>query len=452
VRTVRTAPAAGATSTAAMNSPANVKRSPRPTTMIELRRSSARTLTTSSGPPPPMVESICSRVAPISVARPCCSANTLKSSDFAVSGASKPFTSSVISPKSASPAVTNSEALRTSATIDTARCDGRARPPDAIEARSSKSFCSAVATRCASARSSLIWRMANCRDALRSISPITRMISSRAAGSARRSSTPAPSSATSCARARMLGSAANTTFSTVASASEARPLEIAIVSRAAPAIGLGASSTASSRSISPDISEPPAITTMLVRSSAANSGTLTTMPCWLSARDRARIAVCRLLTTSAALAFCTGTRRTSGTTPRSLRSANATKRSTNATASGSPTTVTALAPLSAITRTLLGSNATLAAVPSSPARVTASDLSLAAPLGARIARSASATRSAPVFLSGKLLTTTCWVDWPRDSAAMSWPTVSKSRSLATTMSARVSSSATIATRLARSPG
>ena len=342
---------------------------------------------------------------------------------MAVSGASKPLTSSVISAKSASLAVTKSEALRTSGTIEAERCAVRVRPPDAMEARSSNSFCRAVATRCASARSSLIWRMANCRAALRSISPSTRRISSRAAGSARRSSTPAPSSATSWARVRMLGSPANTTFSTVASASEARPLATTMVSSAAPAMGLGASSTASSRSISPDISAPPAITTMLVRSSAENSGTLTTIPCWLRARVRARIAVCRLLTTSAALAFVTGTRRTSGTIARSLRSANATKRSTNATASGSPTTVTALEPFSAITRTEPGSNATFAPAPSSappsPASVTASDLSLAAPAGDRIARSASATRSAPVLRNGRLLTTSCCVDWPRESAAMS---------------------------------
>ena len=427
MRTERAPPAAGSTSTASMNSDAKPKRSPRPATMIELRRSSARTLTMSSAPPLPIDASSCSSDAAISEARACLSANTLKSSDFAVSGASKPLMSSEISAKSASLAVTKSDALRTSATIDTDRCAARVRPPDAIEARSSNSFCSAVATRCASARSSLTWRMANCRAALRSTSAITRPICSRAPASARTSSTPAASSATTCARSRIEGSAANTTFSMVASASLARPFMMAMVSSVAPAIGLGASSTASRRSISAPMSAPPAMTTVLVRSSAVNSGTPTTIPCAVSERLRARKAVCRLFTTSAAFACLTGTRRSSGTIARSARSAKVTKRSANATASGEPTTVTAFAPRSAKTRTVVGSNASaVAAVPSpaaapppSSASVTASDRSRALPPWVRIERIASATRSAPVFRSTKLFTTTCCDCCPRASAATS---------------------------------
>ena len=272
--------------------------------------------------------------------------------------------------------------------------------------------------------------------ALRSISLRTRAISVRTAGSARTSSTPDASSATSCVRSRSGGSALNTTFSIVAIASLGLTLVSATVSSGRLPSGFAASRMPSRRSISTEASAPPAITTMLVRSSAVNSGMLDTMPCWLSVRLRAVNAVCMLLTTSLAFACLTGTSRSSGTGERSPRSVNATKRSANATASGEPTTVIALAPRSANTRTLDGSNdaSTAAGSPAfalspafapSPAfalsseSVTATDLSRVPPVCETTERSASATRSAPALRSTKLLTMICCVCWPRASAAIS---------------------------------
>ena len=154
-----------------------------------------------------------------------------------------------------------------------------------------------------------------------------------------------------------------------------------------------------------------------MRSSAENSGALTTMPCCESERPRAAKIACKLRASSLAFAYFSGIKRISGANARSSRSANATKRSANATASGEPITVIALIPFSANTRSLVGSNVTSestlsadvasTAAPSwtttgatSLAIVTASARNFAPPPCASTACKASAMRDAPALRSG----------------------------------------------------